>query len=45
MAVRLEWEGKHQQIERLTLPFQTAGPIQSTSADRRHLRHRMSLLS
>ncbi len=34
MAVRLEWEGKPQQIERLTLPFQTVETINESRATR-----------
>ena len=34
MAVRLEWEGKPQQVERLTLPFQTVETINESRATR-----------
>ena len=34
MAVRLEWEGKPQQIERLSLPFQTVETINESRATR-----------
>ena len=34
MAVRLEWEGKPQHVERLTLPFQTVETINESRATR-----------
>jgi adenine-specific DNA-methyltransferase len=34
MAVRLEWEGKPQQVERLALPFQTVETINESRATR-----------
>ena len=34
MAVRLEWEGKPQQVERLSLPFQTVETINESRATR-----------
>jgi len=34
LAVRLEWEGKPQQVERLTLPFQTVETINESRATR-----------
>ena len=34
MAVRVEWEGKPQQIERLILPFQTVETINESRATR-----------
>ena len=42
MAVRLEWEGKPQQVERLVLPFQTVETINESRATRE--RHAGSLL-
>jgi hypothetical protein len=34
LAVRLEWEGKPQQVERLILPFQTVETINESRATR-----------
>ena len=34
MAVRLEWEGKPTQVERLALPFQTVETINESRATR-----------
>ncbi len=34
MAVRLEWEGKPRQVERLSLPFQTVETINESRATR-----------
>lgn len=34
MAVRLEWEGKPKQVERLSLPFQTVETINESRATR-----------
>lgn len=34
MAVRLEWEGKPEMVERLSLPFQTVETINESRATR-----------
>ena len=34
MAVRLEWDGKPQQVERVSLPFQTVETINESRATR-----------
>jgi hypothetical protein len=39
MAVRLEWEGKPRQVERLSLPFQT---VETGREEQRHFSFRCS---